>query len=38
MTLGKDTVSGSDIKGQYILQAMKKIQENGCILAAHQFR
>jgi hypothetical protein len=24
-------------KGQYILQAMKKIRENGCILAAHQF-
>jgi hypothetical protein len=24
-------------KGQYILQAMKKIQENGCILAAQQF-
>jgi hypothetical protein len=25
-------------KGHYILQAMKKIRENGCILAAHQFR
>ena len=24
-------------KGQYVLQAMKKIRENGCILAAHQF-
>ena len=24
-------------KGQYILQAMKKIDGNGCILAAHQF-
>jgi hypothetical protein len=24
-------------KGQYVLQAMKKIQENGCILAAHRF-
>ena len=25
-------------KGQYILQAMKKIEGNQCILAAHQFR
>ena len=25
-------------KGQYILEAMKKVQGNGCILAAHQFR
>jgi len=25
------------IKGQYILEAMKKIRGNGCILAAHQF-
>ena len=25
-------------KGQYILQGMKKIQGNGCILAAHQFK
>jgi hypothetical protein len=24
-------------KGQYILRAMKKIEGNGCILAAHQF-
>ena len=24
-------------KGQYILEAMKKVQDNGCILAAHQF-
>jgi hypothetical protein len=24
-------------KGQYILKAMKKIQGNGCILAAHKF-
>lgn len=24
-------------KGQYVLQAMHKIQGNGCILAAHQF-
>ena len=24
-------------KGLYILQAMKKIDENGCIIAAHQF-
>jgi hypothetical protein len=24
-------------KGQYLLQAMKKIKKNGCILAAHQF-
>ena len=24
-------------KGQYILKAMKKIEGNGCILAAHQF-
>ena len=24
-------------KGQYILQAMKKIDGNGCILAVHQF-
>ena len=24
-------------KGQYLLQAMKKIRGNGCILAAHQF-
>ena len=24
-------------KGQYILEAMKKVQGNGCILAAHQF-
>jgi hypothetical protein len=24
-------------KGQYILQAMKKIRRNGCILADHQF-
>ena len=24
-------------KGQYILEAMKKIQGNGCILAAHLF-
>ena len=25
-------------KGQYILQFMKKIQGNGCILSAHQFK
>jgi hypothetical protein len=25
-------------KGQYILQAMKKIRGNGCIHATHQFR
>ena len=25
-------------KGQYILEAMKKVRGNGCILAAHQFR
>jgi len=24
-------------KGQYVLEAMKKIRGNGCILAAHQF-
>ena len=24
-------------KGQYILEAMKKVRRNGCILAAHQF-
>jgi hypothetical protein len=24
-------------KGQYVLQAMKKILKNGCIIAAHQF-
>ena len=24
-------------KGQYILEAMKKVRGNGCILAAHQF-
>ena len=24
-------------KGQYILEAMKKVQDDGCILAAHQF-
>ena len=24
-------------KGQYILEAMKKVWSNGCILAAHQF-
>jgi hypothetical protein len=24
-------------KGMYIYEAMKKIRENGCVLAAHQF-
>jgi hypothetical protein len=24
-------------KGMYIYKAMKKIRENGCVLAAHQF-
>jgi hypothetical protein len=24
-------------KGMYIYKAMKKIQKNGCVLAAHQF-
>ena len=24
-------------QGQYILEAMKKVRRNGCILAAHQF-
>jgi len=24
-------------KGQYILEAMKKVRRNGCILAVHQF-